>query len=101
MQRKISAVLSDLDGLLQDTDRTVLDCFSQTCASFGLSDMDHLFYQCFNLRRADSRLVLERRLPHLLDLDFDQSTEKPLRMVADSGAQFDTILAKDLNYLKC
>ena len=68
MQRKISAVLFDMDGLLLDTERIVLDCFRQTCAGFGLSGMDHVFYQCLGLRRADSRLVLERELGHLLDL---------------------------------
>ena len=68
MQRKISAVLFDMDGLLLDTEQVVLDCFRQTCAGLGLSDMDHVFYQCIGLRRADSRLVLERGLGHLVDL---------------------------------
>ena len=43
MQRKISAVLFDMDGLLLDTEQFVLDCFRQTCAGLGLSDMDHVF----------------------------------------------------------
>ena len=60
MPRKISAVLFDMDGLLLDTEQVVLDCFRQTCAGLGLSDMDHVLYQCIGLRRADSRLVLER-----------------------------------------
>ena len=76
MQRKISAVLFDMDGLLLDTEQVVLDCFRQTCAGLGLSDMDHVFYQCIGLRRADSRLVLERGLGHLVDLaEFDTSWE--------------------------
>jgi HAD superfamily hydrolase (TIGR01509 family) len=38
--------------------------------------MDHVFYQCIGLRRADSRLVLERGLGHLVDLaEFDTSWE--------------------------
>ena len=65
MQRKISAVLFDMDGLLLDTERIVLDCFRQTCAGLGLSGMDHVFYQCLGSRRADSRLVLKRELGHL------------------------------------
>ena len=77
MQRKISAVLFDMDGLLLDTEQVVLDCFRQTCAGLGLSDMDHVLYQCIGLRRADSRLVLERGLGHLVDLaEFDTSWER-------------------------
>ena len=77
MQRKISAVLFDMDGLLLDTEQVVLDCFRQTCAGLGLSDMDHVLYQCIGLRRADSRLVLERGLGHLVDLaEFDTKWER-------------------------
>ena len=67
IQHKIYAVLFDMDGLLLDTEWSVLNCFRQTCSSFGLSVMDQVFYQCLGLGRADSRLVLERVLGHLLD----------------------------------
>ena len=67
MQHKVSAFLFGMDGLLLDIERIVLDFFRQTYGSFGLSNIDHV-YRCLGLRRADSRLVLERGLGHLLYL---------------------------------
>ena len=39
-------------------------------------------------------------VPHLLDLDFDHSSDKPLRMLDSCRSAFLDIVEKDLNYLK-
>ena len=76
MTRNIAAVLFDMDGLLLDTERVVQECFRQACTVFGLGNKDDVFYQCIGLRRADSRLVLERELGLLVDLTkFDEAWE--------------------------
>jgi HAD superfamily hydrolase (TIGR01509 family) len=76
MKRDICAVLFDMDGLLLDTESVVLECFREACTAQGLVDKEHVFYQCIGLRRADSRLVLDRELGNLIDLDrFDADWE--------------------------
>ena len=67
MKRDIYAVLFDMDGLLLDTESVVLECFREACTAQGLLDKEHVFYQCIGLRRADSRLVLDRELGNLVD----------------------------------
>ena len=68
MKRDICAVLFDMDGLLLDTESVVLECFREACTAHGLVDKEYVFYQCIGLRRADSRLVLDRELGNLIDL---------------------------------
>jgi HAD superfamily hydrolase (TIGR01509 family) len=76
MKRDIYAVLFDMDGLLLDTESVVLECFREACTAQGLLDKEHVFYQCIGLRRADSRLVLDRELGNLIDLGrFDADWE--------------------------
>ncbi|XXK31703.1 HAD family hydrolase [Rhodobacteraceae bacterium nBUS_24] len=62
------AVLFDMDGLLLDSERQYLESFSQTCAQFDLSNMEQVFYDCIGLRSADSSIVLQKALGHLVDL---------------------------------
>ena len=69
MQIDIGAVLFDMDGLLLDTEQVVLECFREACTVHGLLKKEAVFYQCIGLRRADSRLVLDRELGHLVDLE--------------------------------
>ena len=86
MKRDICAVLFDMDGLLLDTESVVLQCFREACTAQGLADKEHVFYQCIGLRRADSRLVLDRELGNLVDIGrFD--TDWQLRIDARLSEQ--------------
>lgn len=62
------AVLFDMDRLLIDSERQFFKSFLQTCAEFDLSNMEQVFYDCIGLRSADSRIVLQKALGHLVDL---------------------------------
>ena len=62
------AVLFDMDGLLLDSERQYLESFSQTCAQFDLPNMERVFYDCIGLSSADSSIVLQKSLGHLVDL---------------------------------
>ena len=62
------AVLLDMDGLLIDSERQFFKSFLQTCAEFDLSNMEQVFYDCIGLRSADSAVVLQKALGHLVDL---------------------------------
>ena len=62
------AVLFDMDGLLSDSERQFFKSFLQTCAEFDLSNMEQVFYDCIGLRSADSAVVLQKALGHLVDL---------------------------------
>ena len=62
------AGLFEMDGLLIDSERQFFKSFLQTCAEFDLSNMEQVFYDCIGLRSADSAVVLQKALGHLVDL---------------------------------
>ena len=57
-----------MDGLLIDSERQFFKSFLQTCAKFDLPNMEQVFYDCIGLRSADSSIVLQKALGHLVDL---------------------------------
>lgn len=63
------AALFDMDGLLLDTERQYLATYLETCIQFGITEQEHVFFDCVGLRMADSAKVLKDALSHLIDLE--------------------------------
>ena len=59
--RKADAVIFDMDGVIFDSERLVLECWEKTGKTYGLSDMRETFLPCIGTNSAKTReIVLER-----------------------------------------
>jgi HAD superfamily hydrolase (TIGR01509 family) len=66
------AVLSDMDGLLLDTERLSKSSFDQVAASLGISDGEAIFPQLIGLNPAGHQQVFANLLPsHIEAAEFD------------------------------
>ncbi len=81
----IEAVIFDMDGLLLDTERLVVEAFVETRAAFGLPDGRDIILGCIGLRGDKTRDVLKEVMPDNLFDDFNLEWERrnKLRLQGD------------------
>lgn len=54
---KYKAVVFDMDGVIFDSERLVLECWKDAAAKYGIKDIDKVFYQCIGVNMAQSREI--------------------------------------------
>ena len=100
MKRDILAVLFDIDGLLLETESMSLVCFREARTALGLVDKEHVFYQCIGLRRADSRLVLDREFGNSIDLSrFDADWQHRIHARLSKQVSVKSVVKQVLRHL--
>ncbi len=60
-------VLFDMDGLLLDTERLVVECFRQATVDFDLPDMDDVVFRLIGLRADAGEVILRKALDGRVD----------------------------------
>ena len=54
---KYKAVVFDMDGVIFDSERLVLACWTEVAESMGIKDMDKVFYKCIGVNMAQSKEI--------------------------------------------
>ncbi len=67
--KRFEAIVFDMDGLLLDSERIVLDAFLQVCAHFELGDRTELLKQCIGTNRDYTRARMREAFGAHVDLE--------------------------------
>jgi len=51
------AVVFDMDGVIFDSERLVLKCWTEVAEQMGIKDMDKVYYQCIGVNLAQSKEI--------------------------------------------
>jgi len=51
------AVVFDMDGVIFDSERLVLECWTEVAEKMGIKDMDKVYYQCIGVNLAQSKEI--------------------------------------------
>lgn len=51
------AVVFDMDGVIFDSERLVLECWTEVAEKMGIKDMDKVYYQCIGVNMAQSKEI--------------------------------------------
>ena len=54
---KYKAVVFDMDGVIFDSERLVLDCWLEVARQQGIKDMEKVFYKCIGTNRAQTKQI--------------------------------------------
>ena len=54
---KYKAVVFDMDGVIFDSERLVLECWTEVAEKMGIRDMDKVYYQCIGVNMAQSKEI--------------------------------------------
>jgi beta-phosphoglucomutase-like phosphatase (HAD superfamily) len=55
---KVKAVVFDMDGLLLDSERVVLECFIEACHEFGFEPDVEVYYRCIGCNKDRTRQII-------------------------------------------
>lgn len=54
---KYKAVVFDMDGVIFDSERLVLECWKEAAEKYGIKDIDKVFYKCIGVNMAQSKQI--------------------------------------------
>lgn len=54
---KYKAVVFDMDGVIFDSERLVLECWKEAAERYGIKDIDKVFYKCIGTNRAQTKEI--------------------------------------------
>lgn len=54
---KYKAVVFDMDGVIFDSERLVLECWTEAAEKYGIKDIDKVFYKCIGTNRAQTKEI--------------------------------------------
>jgi len=54
---KYKAVVFDMDGVIFDSERLVLACWTEVAEKYGIKDIDKVFYRCIGVNSAQSKEI--------------------------------------------
>ena len=79
-------VMFDMDGLLLDTERLVVDSFQRTAAGFDLADIGDVVVQMIGLRADSSDMILRHALNGRMDQqEFSAAWQADINVVVADG----------------
>ncbi|MCR4671506.1 MAG: HAD family phosphatase [Saccharofermentans sp.] len=79
MQKRFKGVVFDMDGVVIDTEKLVLDCWNETGMKHGLPDMSDVLKQCIGLNSKDTDdLIMANFGDQIEDLELLRSERREL-----------------------
>ena len=54
---KYKAVVFDMDGVIFDSERLVLECWTEVAEKMGIKDMDKVYYKCIGVNMVQSKEI--------------------------------------------
>lgn len=103
MQKRFKGVVFDMDGVVIDTEKLVLDCWNETGMKHGLPDMSDVLKQCIGLNSKDTDdLIMANFGDQIEDLELLRSERRELvkRCVEEGKVLSKPHIPELLAYLK-
>jgi len=69
MEKRIKAVVFDMDGVIFDTERAVIDVWKEVASKYGIPDIEAFCVECIGINAVATREVFFRRYGDLYSYD--------------------------------
>ena len=57
----MKAVIFDMDGVIFDTERLVLECWAEVAKNHGITDIEEACQACLGVNEKETRMILTER----------------------------------------
>lgn len=86
-ERKITAVVFDMDGVLLDTERLSAKCWAEIADERGIPDIDRVYKLCIGRTTPDTYEILRREYGDAIDLDelYECSRQRIFKYIDEDG----------------